>query len=62
MLSNNVSEQEIRDILEQILKRREFHNEGEKSPLVKVLGSIWEAIKEWVRNYCSTNSPILKSG
>jgi len=49
MSTNSISEQEIRDILGKILKRREFHLEGRQNPVGRLLNSIWESVKEWIR-------------
>jgi len=50
MQTDKITEQEIRNILAEILKRREFqdNNNGQNS-VVRILNSIWEAILEWVR-------------
>ncbi|HEY8420892.1 MAG TPA: DUF4129 domain-containing protein [Thermoclostridium sp.] len=60
MLTRNISEQEIRDILDKILKRREFHYEGKQNPIVKLMDSIWEAIKEWIRQIFQYKQPDWK--
>ncbi|NLM11169.1 MAG: DUF4129 domain-containing protein [Clostridiaceae bacterium] len=57
MLTEKISEQEIRSILDEILKRREFHTEKKQNPIVKLMNSIWEAIQEWVRQLLQYRQP-----
>lgn len=57
MLTNELNEQEIRNILDRILKRREFHKSGEKNPILELISNIWEAIQDWIRQLFKYNKP-----
>lgn len=57
MLTDRIGEQEIRNILEEILKRREFHSAGKKNPIAELMNNIWEAILEWARQILQYRQP-----
>lgn len=42
MQINELNEQEIQNILEKILNRREFHSGEQRNPIIEVIGGIWK--------------------
>lgn len=57
MLLNETNEQEIRKTVEEILKRKEFQQGGDKNPIADMIKQIWESILEWVRELFKNRQP-----
>ena len=57
MQINELNEQEIQNILEKILNRREFHSGEQRNPIIEVIGGIWEAIKDWIKQVLQYRQP-----
>lgn len=57
MQTDRITEQQIRDMLQEILKRREFHSDSNQNLIVKLMNSIWEAIQEWIREILGYKQP-----
>lgn len=57
MRSDKISEREIRRILDDILKRREFNQNGNSNSVFKLVSDIWESIQEWVREFFDYSQP-----
>jgi len=57
MFQNEVSEQKIRNAVNEILKRREFHVGRRENPIAELIKRILESIQEWADNLFRSGRP-----
>lgn len=57
MLLNEANEQKIRKTVEEILKRKEFQQTGDKNPIADMIKQIWESILEWIQGLFKDRRP-----
>jgi hypothetical protein len=57
MVLNEAREQEIRRIVEEILRRREFRQTNNRNPIADMVRQVWDSILEWIRELFAHKQP-----
>lgn len=60
MLLNDATEQQIRETVEKILRRKEFQQTDQKNPLMEMIQQIWESILEWIQGLFERRMPEVQ--